>query len=159
MNDLNKLLNQKLFIRENAMKTRISILVLLFVITSAWSQATTATVTFNVPLQLINLHQNVTEVSVQCVCNDYTNAVVSTTGRSNSARPDANGNINQTVTVTVQALAGKDLANARNYSCALGIKFVGVDGWGNPSTVSTHPELQPKAGAPFVSQVYGTITW
>jgi hypothetical protein len=141
------------------MKTRISILVLLCVITIAWSQSTTPTITFNVPLQLSSLHQNVTEVSVQGVCTDQANAPVSTTGRSNSVRPDANGNINQTVTITVQALPGKDLSNAKSYSCALGIKFVGVDGWGNPSTASTHVELQPKAGTPFVSQVYGTITW
>jgi hypothetical protein len=141
------------------MKARISILILLFVITSAWSQSTVPTITFNVPLQLSNLHQNVTEVTVQGVCNDNNNAVVSTTGRSNSVRPDANGNINQTVTITVQALPGKDLSAATTYSCALGIKFIGVEGWGNPSTASTHVELQPKPGAPFVPQVYGHVTW
>jgi|GEM_PF-2084155 len=141
------------------MKANISILLLLLVITSAWSQSTTPTITFTVPLQLSSLHQNVTEVSVQAVCNDHTNAIVSTTGRSNSVRPDANGNINQTVTITVQALPGKDLSTATSYSCALGIKFVGVEGWGNPSTASTHVELQPKPGAPFSPQVYGTITW
>jgi putative cell wall-binding protein len=136
-----------------------TMLLIIIIATSLFAQSTTPTITFNVPLQLAKLHQNVTEVTVQCVCNNYNNAVVSTTGRSSSARPDANGNINQTVTVTVQSLAGKDLSTATNYSCALGIKFVGVDGWGNPSTASTHVELQPKAGTTFVSQVYGTITW
>jgi len=137
----------------------ITFTMLLFIATSLFAQSTAPTITFNVPLQLTKLHQNVTEVSVQCVGTNQANAAVSMTGRSNSARPDANGNINQTVTVTVQSLAGKDLSTATKYSCALGIKFVGVGDFGNPSPGSTHIELQPKAGTPFITQANGTITW
>ena len=137
----------------------ITFTMLLFIATSLFAASTTPTITFNVPLQLAKLHQNVTEVSVQCVGNNQTNDLVTSIVRSSSARPDANGNINQIVTVTVPAQAGKDISAATKYSCTLWIKYVGLDGWGQPGTSSTHVELQAKAGVPFVSEVTGNINW
>ena len=136
------------------------ILSLLLLTGTAFSQDNNSpTITFRIPVQLQSLHQNVTEVSVQVVCNDQANAPVTITARSATLVPDANGNINQTVTIIATALPGKDIANAKTYSAALGLKFTGVEGYGNPSTASTHIELQPKPGTTFVPQVYGNITW
>jgi len=152
-------MNCKLFIKEQTMKARISLLVLLFSVVCVWAQSTTPTITFNVPLQLTSLHENVTEVCASCVGIDEHNVKITNQGRSNSVRPDANGNVNQTVTVTVTALTGKSLASAKKYMCSLGLKFPAVSDFGVPSSGSSHIELQPKPGTPFEGVVEGTVTW
>ncbi len=141
------------------MKARIALIVLLISAVYVWAQSTTPTITFNVPLQLSSLHENVTEVCAACTCMDGQNVTVSTQGRSNPVRPDANGNINKTVTVTVTALTGKSLSSAKKYICSLGIKFPAVSDFGVPGAASSHIELQPKPGTTFESVIEGNITW
>lgn len=141
------------------MKARISLVVLLISVVCVWAQSTTPTITFNVPLQLTSLHENVTEVCASCVGIDEHNVKITNQGRSNSVRPDANGNVNQTVTVTVTALAGKSLTSATKYNCTLGLKFPGVTDFGVPGPGGTYIELQPKPGTTFQGVVEGTVTW
>jgi len=81
-------------------------------------------------------------------------------GHSNSMNPDANGNINQTVTVVVSALAGKDIANAKTYAASLELKVAGSTVFTTPGPGSSIPvALRVKQGTTFVSQVGGNITW
>lgn len=135
---------------------------LLFIATSLFAASTTPTITFNVPVQLTKLHPNVAEVRVSCICVDQSGAQVTDfiSSPSNAMVPDANGNINKTVTITVQAVAGKDIASAKTYLCTLGIRPNGAPGLTQPKIGSDAPiELQAKAGKPFDSQVTGNINW
>jgi hypothetical protein len=133
--------------------------IMLFAVTAGMAQ-TTPTITFNVPLQLASLHPDVSEVRAACCCYDQAGIPVVQTGHSAVLVPDANGNINQTVTVTVQAMAGKDLANAKTYACSLELKAAGSNVFTTPGVGSTVAiELRSKQGTPLVAQVTGNITW
>ena len=128
---------------------------------AAFAQQTTEpTITFRVPVQCQNLHQDVLEVRASGCCYDQSNAPVVITGHSQVLVPDANGNINQTVTFTVQAIEGKDLANAKLYAVSLEMKVAGSNVFTTPGVGSTIPvELRSKQSTPFVAQVTGNITW
>jgi len=123
-------------------------------------QTTEPTITFRVPVQCQSLHQDVLEVRASGGCYDQSNTPVVLIGHSQVLVPDANGNINQTVTFTVQALAGKDLANAKTYAVSLEMKIAGSTVFTTPGVGSAFPvELRSKQGTPFVPQVTGSITW
>jgi hypothetical protein len=118
------------------------------------------TITFNVPIQCQSLHQNVLEVRAAGCCYDQSGVPVVQTGHSPVMVPDANGNINQTVTLTVQAIAGKDLANAKTYAVSLELKVEGSAVFTTPGVGSSAPvELRSKQGTPLVAQVTGNISW
>ncbi len=127
---------------------------------TAFGQESGPTITLNVPLQLQSLHQDVLEVEVAANCYDQSGAPLALAAHSVPLRPDANGNINQTVTVVLQAMAGKDITNAKTYAASLELKVKGSTVFTTPRYGNDAPiALRSKTGTPFVSQVSGNITW
>jgi len=121
----------------------------------AFSQGSAApTITFHVPVQCQSLHQNVTEALVAVNCMNEKNEKIGSQVRSAVMVPDANGNINQTATIVVNADP-----TAKTYMVTLALKFPGVSDFGVPGESNSHIELVPKPGTTFEPMVQGNITW
>jgi hypothetical protein len=146
---------------EESMKTlQISIVlcVVILLCGAAFAQQSTApTITFNVPLHLQNLHQEVTGVSVTCNVFSAGNHIVGVNGIDIPV--PANGNVNQTVTIVVTQKTGEDITLANSYNVLLGLNSAGVHGEIPSQSPDMYIRYRAKEGTQFVPQLSGPITW
>jgi hypothetical protein len=121
-------------------------------------QSTPPTLTFNIPVQLNNLHQDVTGIHVACNVYRTGNHIVGSASADIRSIP-ADGNVNQTLTLVVTQESGQDITLANSYAAAFTLIVPG-----NASAIPTQSPDTPvnyraKAGTPFVREISGPIAW
>ena len=89
--------------------------ILVLLCGAAYSQA--PTITFNVPLQLNDLNQEVDGVGVTCLAYDGGGTMVGF-GQMILENIPENGDLNKTITVVATESQGKDITTATRYSCS-----------------------------------------
>jgi hypothetical protein len=121
-------------------------------------EATSPTITLNVPVQLSNLHPDVQQVYI--VGTLYERNLQGALGSATQVlHPPSDGNINQTVTLVISADPGKDLAAAKFYGAAMSF-HVGSNTSAIPSQSADTPVgYKAKDGTPFTQNVTGPINW
>jgi hypothetical protein len=122
------------------------------------AQSAPPTITFNVPLQLTDLHQDVESVYVVATVWDNPGRNhACATGHVDIPCP-ANGNINQTVTVVAEQVPGQDITKAMNYSVVFDIIANGQRK--TPGQDASFPiEFRAKEGTPFTQIVRDDVSW
>jgi hypothetical protein len=143
------------------MKTLRTILVLsacVILCGTVSAQSAPPTITFNVPVQLHDLHPDVESIRViatvkeESNSNNYLGQVVSVITNP------ADGNINQTATLVVTQAPGKDITKATYYTVAFLITANGSAE--TPSQAPDAPiQARAKEGTAFTQTVQGTFTW
>jgi hypothetical protein len=145
---------------EEFMKTlQISIVlcVVILLCGAAFAQQPEApTVTLNVPVHINKLHQGVKSVVIACVLNDANNRQIATKNYVISSIP-ADGNINQTATVVIQATEGHDITQATSYFAKLILEADGFNGV--PAVDAFNIEFKVKDGTPLTPEVSGALNW
>jgi hypothetical protein len=126
---------------------------------SVFAQDSTApTVTFNVPIHFTNLHQDIIKIRVACWVYPTSDKSHGSLGFNNLEIPcPTDGNINQTVTVVVSQIPGKDITQATYYEVLFDLEGKDLV-WGVPN-VRDDIEYAAKPGTPLTASVNGEIRW
>jgi hypothetical protein len=125
---------------------------------TASAQSAPPTITFNVPLQLHDLHQDVVSIRVIATVKEERNSGYSC-GQAVALIPrPADGNINQTATIVVPQAPGHDITKATYYTVAFLILL--NDSAETPSQSTDAPiQARAKEGTAFTQTVEGTVAW
>lgn len=136
----------------------LSVLFLLAGLTYG-QQSSYPTITFNVPIQCQNLHQDVADVHVKVNAMNQDRHIIGFPVYSPAVHPDANGSINQTVTVVLPATF--DWSSAKFYNAFLEFKTAGNNEFAQtqPAGSDCPIALQAKPGTQFNPVTTGDITW
>jgi hypothetical protein len=111
-------------------------------------------ITFIVPVQLTNIHQDVEMVRVICDVRDANGVKV---GTGNTVEHDIpNGNLQKEFRVEITQLSGKDLTDARTYECSLNLHNGELWAEINDPGVGIY-EFQAKENTTLVKEVTGQI--
>jgi hypothetical protein len=108
--------------KEKVMKTLKTVVVLSISIMlcggASAQQSTAPTVTFNVPLQFSDLHQDVQHVNIACTVYDANGVIV---GQGTALMTPTNGSINQTVTIVANQMPERDITLGTRYAAAMSL--------------------------------------
>ncbi len=116
----------------------------------------TPTITFNVPLQLTDLHQDVESIKVQATVFDNAGANHACASGSVEIPCPSTGTVNQTVSVVATQVTGQDITKAMNYGVSFLLKANGT--WATPQQSSAAPvQVRAKDGTPFAQLNRGDV--
>lgn len=133
------------------------VLALLLSLNAAFAQA--PTITFTVPVQFTNIHQNITQFRIRGFCYAADGTTVVGEGVTVLDMP-ADGNLNQDVTVTVHQRDGQDITRAVTYICHFDLWTPEIGNWAHSSQAGTGMiTIQPKENTTYVNQVTGPVNW
>ncbi|MES9846130.1 MAG: hypothetical protein ABW162_12540 [Candidatus Sedimenticola sp. PURPLELP] len=120
------------------------------------AEAQAADFTFNVPVELHNIHPDTTHVRVYCnVTSTPTwtnNPFVKIASGLSGQHSIAAGEFNSTITLALTAYSGKDPSSGRSYRCGLNFKTNGA--WILPTSDPNHP---PDNSQPLKFATTGTF--
>ncbi len=135
------------------------VLLFLFSLNAGFAQAQTPTITFTVPVQFTNIHQNITEFRIVCSC--YAEDGTTVVGMGNSRREmPADGNFNQDVTVTVTQKSGQDITRAVTYKCSFDLLSLSLSSWAHSSQAGGGEiAIRPKNNTTYIQMVTGPVNW
>jgi hypothetical protein len=127
--------------------------VCLFFIVNVYSQSSgDQSLTLIVPVQLTNIHTNITMVRVLCNVKDGQGVDV---GIGNESKDIENGSIQEDFTIQIITVGGRNLNEAVSYQCDL--QLYGT-GWAIPDDSGIGEiEYQADPDQPFIPQVTGRI--
>lgn len=111
-------------------------------------------ITFIVPVQLTNIHQNIDMVRVICDVRDANGVKVGTGNTTETELP--NGNLQKDFRVEITQLSGKDLTDARSYECSLHLHNGEMWAEINDPGIG-YIEFQAKENTTLVREVTGEI--
>jgi hypothetical protein len=123
------------------------------------AQSAPPTITFNVPLQLHELHPDIKTIGVNAHAYDNpgANHACATGNAVLTCPPD--GNVNQTVTVVAEQIEGQDITKATSYSVTLQL-FSANGSQYDPKQSSDGPiQGRAKEGTAFTDIVRGAVSW